>query len=162
MDVDVQAAVGFQQQRGLKTGRGKTALCGVLRAGLFLQLAHLGEPRHGVFVLVGVVVAGKPKGGVVAGQGELGVLLAHNHIVELLLAGQLVAQADTFVVDTETERDVPLRALLHHLGGQLVVVVAYGALLAPYGLPRLVESASLGLHQREAVHQTGPVHQLQS
>ena len=109
----------------------------------------------------------------VAGHGKLGMLLLDDEVVQLLLLGELVAEADAVVIDAETDDngtrvrnqgEAGFVAVAHVLGfvgglpergGQLVVVVADGGCLAPDGAPRLVELAGLLVHDLEAGHQAG-------
>ena len=85
------------------------------------------------------------------------MFLFDEEIVEFVLLGELIAQSHAVVVDTETDGDAPVGSLLEQVDSQLVVVVADGGGLTPYGFPRLVEGAGLRVGHGEAFHQVGLV-----
>ena len=61
---------------------------------------------------MGVVIAGNPKRLVVAGHGELRMLLLDDKIVQVLLKRKLVTEAQPVVEQAETDQDIPLLCLL--------------------------------------------------
>ena len=151
VQVDVESVVGLHLQRGLHAGLAELVLRAVGRHRLVKEAAYLAQAAAGVLIFLGVVVAGYPPGHVVARHGKLGVLFLDDKVVQVLLLRELVAQAHAVVVDAEAYHDVAVVFGLVECHGQLVVVVAYRALLAPHGAPRLVVGRCLGLGQREAV-----------
>ena len=155
MQVDVETVLGLHLKRGLHTGLGEGGLRGVRTDGAAHVLADLRKAGLRVVVLLGVVVAGYPPRGVVAGHGKLGVLFLDDEIVQVLAQGKFVAQSETFVVETETDFHIPLLGGLVKSHEQLVVVVADGLGLTPYGLPGLVEGAGLAAGQGEVALKVG-------
>ena len=155
VQVDVEAVVGLHHQGRLHAGGREGSLRRVGRNGLLHQPPNLGEARSGVVVLLGIVVARNPEGGMVAGHGKLRVFLLDNEIVELFLLRELVAEAQTIVEQPEANDNLPLVLGLVEGHGQLVVVVAYLALFAPNRTPGLVETRCLRLGHRKSVHQVG-------
>ena len=108
MDIDIEAIGGLHLQRGLHTGLGEGGLRGVRTDGTAHVLPDFRKAGLRVVVLLGVVVAGYPPGGVVAGHGKLGVLFLDDEIVQVLAQGKFVAQTETFVVETEPYFHIPL------------------------------------------------------
>ena len=97
----------------------------------------------------------------VARHGELRVLLLDDKVHQILLPGELVAQAHAVVVDAEADVHVAVGLGLAKLNQQFVVVVADVLHLAPDGLPGFIEGGRGGFHHLEAVHQVGLSVQLQ-
>ena len=155
VDVDVKAVVGLQLQRGLHAGRREGGLRGVAGNSRSHPLTDARETRNLGLILLGVVVAGNPVGRMVAGHGKLRVLLLDDEVVEVVLLGELVAQAHAVVVDAEADDDVAVAGLLKEVDRHLVVVVADGRGLAPYGLPGLIKGGLRAALLSEAVHQAG-------
>ena len=155
VDVDVKAIVSLQLQRGLHAGGREGGLRGVAGNGRRHALTDAGETRDLGLILLGVVVAGNPVGRMVARHGKLRVFLLDDEVVEVVLLGELVAQAHAVVVDAEADDDMAVARLLKEVDGHLVVVVADGRGLAPHGLPGLVKGSLLAALLSEAVHQTG-------
>ena len=155
MEVDVEAVVCLQHQGSLHAGGREDGLRGVGRHGVFHQSADFRQAGDGVVILLRVVVARNPIGGVVARHGELRMLFFYYKIVEVLLVGKFVAEAQAVVVEAEAEDDAALVGGLVEGDGQLVVVVADFALLAPDGFPSFIERGGLGVADDEACHQVG-------
>ena len=75
-----------------------------------------------------------------------------------MLLWELIAEAETVVVDAEAYDYFALLRGLRQRGGILVVMVADGGSLAPDGPPGLVELRRLFVLDAEAVHEVGLVH----
>ena len=104
VDVDIEAVVGFHLQGSLNAGarevgpRPAAMFMAFLVEAVYLRQAALGE-----VVLLGVVVAGNPPGGVVACKGKLCQLLfepeADQGVVDAVVAhGEFVAETQTVVI----------------------------------------------------------------
>ena len=106
---------------------------------------------------------------------ELAVLLLNEEIVQVLLLGELIAEANTVVIDTETYHHLTialtglqtgfacfgrhrLTPLLRQSRNILVIMVADGGRLTPYGTPGLIEGRGLLLDQLKAIHQVALLH----
>ena len=159
VDVDVQTVGRLHLQGGLDTclrehvNGGVAPVHGIMEARTdFRQLRLL------CLLLLRVIVAGEPPGGVVAGHGKLRMLLLDDKIVQLRLLRELIAESHAVVVDTETDDDVASAGRLAEVYLQLVVVVADGSRLAPYRLPCLVESSRPGAGLLKTVHEAGLFH----
>ena len=87
---------------------------------------------------------------VVARHGKLGEFLLNHEIGKTALLGELIAEAEAIVVETEADVHQVARALLLHTHEELVVVVADGRLFAPHGVPGLVEGVGQHLFHDEA------------
>ena len=155
VQVDVEPVVGLQLEGRLHAGGAGGCLRGVGRDGGWQFAAYFRQARLGVGILLRVVVARNPPGPVVAGHGELGVLLADDEVGQVALVGELVAQGQTVVEEAEADENVAVVLRLVQAYGHLVVVVANLALLAPYGLPRFVERSLVHGPDREARHEVG-------
>ena len=95
-------------------------------------------------------------------HGKLGVFLLDDDVVEVVVSWQFVTEADAFVIDTEADDYLPFECRLADGDSHLVVVVADVFVLAPYGLPCLVERALLHTFHPESFHQAGPVDEFQT
>ena len=84
-------------------------------------------------------------------ESELGKLFLDDEIAELLLVRELVAETETVVVKTETDRHLPLCRRLDEVHEKLVVIVADLSFLSPYRFPCLVEGSCLHAFNLEAV-----------
>ena len=71
---------------------------------------------------------------------------------------ELIAQAHTIVIDTETNGDVALGRSLVQVDLHLIVVVADGGSLSPYRFPSLIKGGSLAAGLGETVHQVSLLH----
>ena len=162
VQVDVEAIGGLQLEGGLHAGRREGSLRGVGRDGTLHQTADFGQLGLGVVVLLRVVVAGNPEGGVVAGHSKLSMFLLDNEVVELLLQGELIAESESVVEDAEADEYLAALGRLVESDSQFVVVVADFGHFAPYRAPRLVETAFLHFTHAETIHQSGIVLQLQT
>ena len=163
MDVDVESVLGLQLQRCLHARireYRRRRVCGVRFAVLAYHLTYARERRNLILVLLRVVVARNPVGGVVAGHGKLRVLLLYHEVVEVLLLRELVAQAHAVVVDAESNLDVTIARRLVEAYLKFVVVVANCLCLAPNRCPSLVEGRCLRRRFLESVHQVGLLHAL--
>ena len=98
----------------------------------------------------------------VASHGKLSTLLLNHEIVQVLLQRELITEAHTIVEQTEADNDVPILRLLVERHSQLIIVVTDLLYFTPYRFPSLVESGSLCILHREAIHQTGVVLQFES
>ena len=162
MEVDVQAVGGLHLEGSLHAGGredgdgGVAPVDGIVEAG-----SDLAEARLLGHLLLRVVVAGEPPGGVVARHAELGALVPDEEVDEVGLRGELIAEAKAVVVEAEAEDDAAVVGpWLAEGDAEFIVVVADVARLAPNGLPGLIERAGLCLLHLEAVHQVGLLHPL--
>ncbi len=154
MDVEIDTVVGLELEGGLhgrrREGCRRSLVLALLHGGGHL-LAYILQPRAGVEIFLSVVVAGNPPGGVVAGHGKLRILLLDGKVVEIRLCGEFIAKTHTVVVNAEAYHHEAVELRLGEFHGQLVVVVADLRLLAPHGLPGLVERCGLrGRHLESA------------
>ena len=94
----------------------------------------------------------------VARHGELSMFFLDNEVVERFLLRELIAQAHTIVIDTETNGDVALGRSLVQVDLHLIVVVADGGSLSPYRFPSLIKGGSLAAGLGETVHQVSLLH----
>ena len=88
----------------------------------------------------------------VARHCKLSILLLNYEIGKLfrLLMRELIAEAQTIVIETETDIYKESTLITTQLNEQLVVVVANFVALAPYRLPGLVKGCSFATEHREA------------
>ena len=84
---------------------------------------------------------------------KFGVFVFDNEVNEVLLLWEFVAEPEAIVVKAKADADSPVVLRLMERHGQLVVMVADGANLAPDGLPSLVESSCLRLLELETFAQ---------
>ena len=117
VDVDIQAVVGFHLQRSLYTclredGNGRVApIDSFLHASANLrQLRLLG------LLLLGVIVARQPPGGMVASHRKLCTLFLNQEVVEVSLLGELITEPYPIVIDTEADNDGTLVLTRSHTG----------------------------------------------
>ncbi len=129
---DVQAVVGAHGHRRVRGG-------------------DLVDWRAVVQVLVAVPLAsGDPPRGGGVGERELGQLVVDDEFLGGGLLGELVAETDAVVVDTEHHVEGAVRCDgLGQRRAQLVVVVADVAVLAPGLFPGLIEAAGRPVGERE-------------
>ena len=111
---------------------------------------HLREVRCDGAVFLGVEVAGKPPGFVVAGERELRELIFDDERLQVFLFGELVAEAEAVVEEAEANDHDAVGCRLLQRNGEFVVVIADLALLAPNRLPGFVEGAGVLLDDGEA------------
>ena len=162
VQVDVKAVVGLQLQGGLHSRGRKGGLGHVAGIGTLHQTADFGQAALGVVIFLRVVVSGNPPGGMVARHGKLRMFLLDDKVHQVLLPGELVAQAHAVVVDAEADVHIAVRLGLTKLHQQFVIVVADVLHLAPDRLPGLVKGRRRGLHHFKTVHQVGSSVQLQT
>ena len=156
MDVDIKTVFALHLQGGLHASGRERGLRRVAPNYRVLHPApYLAEFRGLGRILLGVVVARYPPGGVVARHGELGVFLLDEEVVEGLLLGELIAQSHAVVINPEADDDVTVCGLLSQVHLQFVVVIANGGRFAPYGFPSLVKSGGLRVCHLETIHQVG-------
>ena len=151
VEVDPQTVVRVHLQRGLHTRRREYGLREVVLHGAFEQRPYFRQARARVVVLLRVVVARYPPCRVVARHRELRKLVHYDEVYEVTLLGKLVAESEAVVEEAETHHHVAVVLRLMKPYRHLVIAVAYLRLLAPYGLPRLVERRSLDARHFEAV-----------
>ena len=96
----------------------------------------------------------------IACHGKLGMLLLDDKIVQTFLLWELIAQAHTIIIYTETDGDVALRRSLVQVYLHLVIMVADGSGFAPYRLPGFVESRCLATSFSKTIHKAGFLHTL--
>jgi len=153
VEVDVEPVVGTHLQRGLHRVDAVGRVVGIRGQSRRQQRGNFGQTRFGVFVLLGVVVARNPEGLVVARHGELRELLLDDEIFESAHGREFVAESQSVVVEPEADRHRTPGAPLPQVDHQFVVMVADLGLLAPYGLPGLVQRAAAVVGQFEIVVQ---------
>ena len=86
----------------------------------------------------------------VAVHGEFGVFLLDCEVIEVRLCREFIAESYAIVVYAEAHHNVAVEGRLRERHGQLVVVVADFALLAPYGFPGFVEARRFPAGEFEA------------
>ena len=155
VQVDVETVVGAHHQGCLHAAFPYRGLRGVLRHGGLHLAADFAQARGDGFVLLGVIIARKPPGGMVTGHGKLRALFLDDKIREVLLRGKLVAEAEAVVKQAEAQLDETVVGGLGQRHAKLVVMIANAAFLAPYGCPCLVESSGLGLGNLKSAGQIG-------
>jgi hypothetical protein len=161
VDIDIESVLGLELQRCLhpSVGEDRSGRVALVCLAVFgYNRADAGKRSDVVLILLRIVVAGNPVGGMVGGHRKLGVLLLYHEIVERLLLRKLVAQSHAIVVNAETDGDVAVGGGLVQVDGHLVVVVADGCGLTPHGSPCLVEGRGLRGLNLETVHQVGLFH----
>ena len=163
VDVDVESIGSLHLQGSLNTSIGEGGGTGV--AGMRLdyarhQLADLTETRLCITVFLGVVITWNPPSHIVGGHGKLSLFFLHHEIDQLLLLWKLISESESIVVETETQHHRPFGSGLLECHRHLVVVVADGGLLAPNGLPCLVECGMLATGLGESCHEVVATHQL--
>ena len=121
VDVDIKTAsfsvyihgIALHLERGLHACLREDSHRGIAPVdGLLHAVADLRKLAFLSLLLLSVVVARQPPGGVIASHCKLGALLLDEEVIELLLLGELVAEADTIIVDAETDPDFALCGLL--------------------------------------------------
>ena len=91
----------------------------------------------------------------VASHGKLGMLFLDDEVVQVLRQGELIAETEAIVVETEADLHIALLSLLMQRYQQLIVMVADVAGLPPYGLPRLIEGTRLLTSERKTALEVG-------
>ena len=81
---------------------------------------------------------------------ELTLLLFDDEIGQVLLRGELIAEAQSIIEETKTNHHRPVVLLLTEGHQQLVVVVADTALLTPHRRPSLIERVGFGVSNGKA------------
>ena len=87
----------------------------------------------------------------VSGKSESGKFFLYDEVVQILLAWEFITEAESVVVEAETDGHLPFGGSLDKVHEELVVVVADLSFLAPYRLPGLVECACLDALHFETV-----------
>ena len=78
-------------------------LRGIVGNAAFELCTHLREVRGDGAVFLGVEVAGKPPGFVIAGERELRDLVFDDERLQVFLLGELVAEAEAVVEEAEAD-----------------------------------------------------------
>ena len=151
MQVDVHTLICLEHQWSLNASLREGRLGAVLRERLFEEPTDLRETAVLVVVLLGVVVTGDPVRLVVARHSELGELALDDVEVTILAAGELIAEAEPVIEETEADSYGITVALLLERDEQFVVVVADRLDLAPDRLPSLIEGRLLRVRDLEAL-----------
>ena len=76
-------------------------------------------------------------------KSELSKFLLDYEIAEVLLIWELITEAETVIVETETDRHLLLRRSLYEIYQKLVIVIADFLFLTPDWFPCLIERSSL-------------------
>ena len=103
VEVDVDAIVGLELQRGLDARFGEEGLREVLADGIVEIPADFAETRTCVIVFLRVVVTWNPPSRVVACHGEFGAFFRNDEVVELAFLWELVTQSEAIIIDAETD-----------------------------------------------------------
>jgi hypothetical protein len=75
----------------------------------------------------------------VSGKSEPCKLFLYDEVVKILLSRELIAEAESVVIETETDGHPAFCRGLHEVYEKFVVIVPDLGLLTPYRLPGLVE-----------------------
>ena len=75
----------------------------------------------------------------VAVESELGKLLLYDEIAEVLLVWELITEAESVIIETETDAHLAVCACLNKVDKKFIVIIADLRLLTPYGLPSLIK-----------------------
>ena len=145
VDIDVEPIVSLELQWGLHAGLGEVLLRGVVDVSLIVPAADLAEMALGDVVLLRVVVARDPEGGVIARHGKFRCLLLHREVDQAILVGKLVPQPHTVIKEAEAEVHLATILPLTETDEHLIVVVADRAHLAPDRCPGLVKGGADGV-----------------
>ena len=151
VQVDVHTLICLEHQWRLYARLREGGLGAVLCEGLVEEPTDLRETAVLVVVLLGVVVTGDPVRLVVARHSELGELALDDVEVTILAAGELIAEAEPVIEETEADSYGIAVALLLERDEQFVVVVADRLDLAPDRLPGLIEGRLLRVRDLEAL-----------
>ena len=143
MDIDVKTLIRTHLERCLHTVHREWSLRVIAAYCLLHTSCNLGETALCEVILLSVIVSRKPPRCVVTCKSELSKFLLDYEIAEVLLVRELITEAETVIVETETDRHLLLRRSLHEVHEKLVVVVADLLLLTPDWLPCLIERSSL-------------------
>ena len=149
MDIHIVAFVALELQGSLHSARAERSLGAVAPHIVMEILLYFAQAAYFVLILLGVEIAGDPPGSVVRSESKLGELLLNHEIHQVAAGGELVAESQTVVKEAETYVHQPRGPLLLKVHQQLVVVVANRSLLAPYGIPHLVERACVNSGEDE-------------
>ena len=145
MDIDVEPIVSLELQWGLHTCLGEVLLRGIVDVSFIVPAADLAETALGDVVLLCVVVARDPEGGVIACHGKLGRLLLYRKVDQAILVGELVPQPHAVIKEAEAEVHLAPIVPLTQVDEHLIVVVADRAHLAPDRCPGLVKGGADGV-----------------
>ena len=151
VEIDVESVIGFQLQGGLHAGGRKGRLREIVGDRPAHVSADLREARAGVVILLGVVVAGDPPGGMVPRHGELRALVGDDEVDQIGLYGKFVAESEPVVEEPEADGHPAVALRLAERDAEFVVVVADRGLLTPDGLPRFIERGGLRVEDFEFV-----------
>ena len=95
-------------------------------------------------------------------HSKLGMFFFDNEIDQFLLAWELVAQAQTIVVNSKANVHISVGLWLPEFYQQFVVVIANVFYFSPYRLPYFVERGGRGLYDLKTIHKIGLPIQFQS
>ncbi len=164
VDVDIESVVGLHLQGCLHAGaRESRPRPATVLVAFLPETVDLREAALGVVVLLRVVVAWYPPRHVVARHHKLGQFLLEPEADESVGSGKLVAEAEAVVVEAEANLHDGGQGLGASVGAlygtcrllerhqHLVVMVADVGLLAPHGLPSLVERAEFHILEDEGM-----------
>ena len=115
--------------------------------GCLEQSANFAQTRFGIVVFLRIVIAGNPICPMVACHGKFAEFLLDYEIIEVVLQGKFVTEAQTVVEQAETYYHVPVVLFLVKRNRHLVIMVAYFAFLTPNRIPyRVLRRGRDGLH----------------
>ena len=86
----------------------------------------------------------------IASHSKLCMLFLDDEVVEIVRQRELIAEAETIIIEAEADIHVTLLSTLMESHQQFVVVITNVLVLTPYRLPRLVKCAGLLTGQRES------------
>jgi hypothetical protein len=108
VEIDVKALVCTHLERSLHTVHRERSLRVIAADGVLHPACNLRETALCEVILLSVVVSRKPPCCVVTCESKLCKLLLDYEIAEVLLIWELVAESETVIVKTETDRHLLL------------------------------------------------------
>ncbi len=152
MDVQIDAVVCLELERSLDACGRERRGRGIVRIDFGGEkAADLAQARPGVVILLGVIVAGNPVGGMVTGHCKLRCFFGYYEIVEIWLSGEFIPETDSVVIGSEAYLHRAVKSRLTQADGHFIVVVADFRLFAPDRLPHGVDTVAAHSGKLEAV-----------
>ncbi len=161
VDVDVESLVGFHLQGRLYGPGGDVGLRSVVGTRGCVYAGNLRQTGPGIIVFLGVVVSADPPGSMVTGQCEFRLFLGYLEVGQFVINRELVPEAQTVVVEAETDVH-GFAGLLLETDQQFVVMIPDLRLFAPDRFPGFIECVECGAVQGESIVEAFTANQVEA
>ena len=156
MDIDVKTIITLHLQSCLNTSLREYCYRTVAPVHSLLHTStNLREFSLLSLLLLSIIVTRKPPCSMVACHSKLRTFLLDKEIDKIVLLRELIAEAYTIVIHTETDNDLTICSFLGQCLAQLIIIITNSGSLTPYRLPGLIKCGVLFFCNRKAIHQIG-------